>query len=107
MAVAVRLLTLSGRELLTLRAEPEWSRRELLVAAGAFVASEYRLLNDSREIADGVTLAHAGVRSGDSLYILLGERLPTLVVAGCLPFLVVEMWAVDLMHRGSTTSLTL
>jgi len=96
---AVRLVALSGRELLTLHAELTWSRREVLMAAGLFAVSEYRILTQFGGITDGVTLAGAGVLPGDTLHIVALNRPPSVLVAGCLPLPVVEVWGADLARR--------
>ena len=84
MDVAVRLVALSGRELLTLQAQLTWSRREVLLAAGLFAASEYRILSRSGEITNGVTLADAGVLPGDTLHIVALNRPQSVLGAGFL-----------------------
>lgn len=93
------LMSLGGRELLTVRVESTWSRGDILLAVGMLAASEYRLFYGQLELTDDLSLAGIGFQSGATLLLLIRARAPALLVAGCLPLIDVEEWSVDLSSR--------
>lgn len=94
-----RLVSISGRVIATLRVEHDWARGEVLEAAGAYAATEYRLFFGSVELTDEVWLRDIDFPDGGSLLLVLRYRPRALLVAAALPHPVVEEWGLDLATR--------
>lgn len=93
------LVSISGRVVAALHVEGDWARRDVLEAAGAYVASEYRLFFGSAELTDDAWLSDIGFSDGGTLLLVLCSRPRSLLVAGCLPEPTVEEWGLDLQAR--------
>jgi len=93
------LVSLSGRAIAALQVERDWTRSDVLEAAGAYAASEYRLFCGSVELTDDEWLEGIGFADGGSLLLVLSTRPRSLLVAGCCPLPLVEEWGLDLSTR--------
>lgn len=100
-AMYATLISISGRVIATLHVERDWARGDVLEAAGAYAASEYRLFFGSVELTDDAWLGDIGFSDGEALLLVLCSRPRALLVAGCLPLPVVEEWGLDLSTRRS------